>query len=112
MPPVVLALGFDLFFRPKLQEAAKAAGVDVRAVGNAQALEAAKDAARVVADVSSPGTLDAVLALRQARPDLPVLACYPHVQADLAAAVQAAGGAVVTRGKFNADLAAALSGRL
>lgn len=107
MPPVVLALGFDLFFRPKLSEAAKAAGVEV----SFNVADVAR-ASRIVADASAPGALAQVLSLRATHPNVPVLACYPHVQADLAEAVVKAGGSVVTRGKFNAKLTDMLVGPL
>lgn len=110
--PLVVALGFDLFFRPKLQAAAKEAGVDLRAVPNAQAVEAAAGAARIVADVSAPGVEDALRAVRAARPDVPILACYPHVEEARADAVRAMGGVAVTRGAFNGRLVDALSGKL
>lgn len=112
VPDTVLALGFDLFFRPKLLEAAKTAGVEVRFAAPPAAVASAEGAARIVADVSAPGVLDAVLALRKARPDVPVLACYPHVETRLADAVKGAGGAAIPRGAFVADLPAALAGRL
>ena len=111
-PPVVLALGFDLFFRPKLQAASKEAGVELRAVANAQAVEAAQGAARVVADVSAPGVEDALRAVRAARPDVEILACYPHVEEARAERVRAMGGRTVTRGAFNQQLVEALAGRL
>jgi hypothetical protein len=107
---VVLALGFDLFFKPRLAEAARAAGVELRHAAPRDALAQAAGAARVVADVSAPGVLDAVLALRAARPELPVLACYPHVQADLARAVTQAGGRALPRGAFSERLVEALAG--
>ncbi|MFA5861559.1 MAG: hypothetical protein WDA16_07675 [Candidatus Thermoplasmatota archaeon] len=104
MTDVVLALGFDLFFKPRITQAAKEVGVEVRFVLPAEALAKSEGTSRVVADVSAPGVLDAVLSLRKARPELPVLVCYPHVQADLMQAAVAAGASAVTRGQFNADL--------
>ena len=109
---VVLGLGFDLFFKPKMAEAAKSAGVELRHAAPAQAVEAAKGATRVVADVSAPGVEEALRAIRAARPDLPILACYPHVEAQRADAVRALGGVAITRGAFAADLPAALQGGL
>ncbi|HEX2022885.1 MAG TPA: hypothetical protein VHH36_09220 [Candidatus Thermoplasmatota archaeon] len=109
---VVLALGFDLFFKPRLLEAAKAAGVEVRFAPPERAAEAAATAARVVADVSAPGVQDALAQVAAARPGLPILACYPHVEEARAAAVRALGGVAVTRGRFSAALPDALAGRL
>lgn len=107
MPPVVLALGFDLFFRPKLSDAARAAGVELTFN-----MADASRATRIVADVSAPGALAQVLNLRATHASVPVLACYPHVQGDLAEAVVKAGGSVVTRGAFNARLGDMLVGPL
>ena len=109
---VVLALGFDLFLKPKISAAAQQAGVEVRYAAPQQAAEAAAGATRVLADVSAPGVQDAVLALRRARPDLPVLACYPHVEQHRADAVTSVGGAVITRGAFVSRLPDALAGKI
>jgi CheY-like chemotaxis protein len=108
----VLALGFDLFFKPKLNDAAKAVGVALRYATPAEAVKAAEGAARVVADVSAPGVEETLRAIRAARPDVPILACYPHVEAHRARAVEALGGVAVTRGAFSGDLAGALAGRV
>ena len=108
----VLALGFDLFFKPKLNQAAQHVGVEVRYARPQDAGEAARDVARVVADVSAAGVEDALRAVRAARPDVPILACYPHVEAQRAEAVRAMGGVAVTRGRFSAALEDALLGRL
>ena len=110
--PVVLALGFDLFFRPKLQAAAKEAGVELRTASPEEAAKAAEGVARVVADVSAPRVDEALLSIRKARPDLPILACYPHVEERRAEAVRALGGKAVTRGAFNQRLVDALQGTL
>lgn len=109
---VVLALGFDLFFKPKLTQAAQAVGVEVRHAPPAQADAAAAGAARVVADVSAPGVEEALRRIRAARPDVPILACYPHVEAARADAVRALGGVAVTRGAFASRLPEALAGTL
>lgn len=108
----VLALGFDLFFKPKLLAAAQAAGVEVRFATPADALARAAGATRVVADVSAQGVEEALVALRKAHPALPVLACYPHVEVRRAEAVRAMGGVAVTRGLFVQRLADALAGKL
>lgn len=112
MTDVVLALGFDLFFRPKLTQAGQAAGVTVRHASPQDAARLAQDAARVVADVSAPGVEEALRAVRAARPDVPILACYPHVETHRADAVRALGGVAVTRGAFTSRLDEALAGRL
>ena len=106
MTAVVLALGFDLFFKPKMMDAARAASVELR-FGRSAA--DAEDAARIVADASSPGVMDALEAIRKARPDVPILACYPHVDEALAARVKTIGVGV-TRGAFNANVLAAIKG--
>ncbi|HET6405199.1 MAG TPA: hypothetical protein VFH78_11165 [Candidatus Thermoplasmatota archaeon] len=112
MADVVLALGFDLFFKPKLSAAAAQAGVELRYAPPAEASRAAAGAARVVADVSAPGVEEALAALRKERPDVPILACYPHVEVRRAEAVRALGGVAVTRGHFAQHLVEALAGTL
>lgn len=102
---VVLCLGFDLFFKPKLNAAAKEAGVEVRYQGDGQG------AARVVADVSAPGIEAQLRALRAAHPDLPILACYPHVEEHRAQAVREMGGVAITRGAFAQRLPEILAGK-
>ena len=109
---VVLALGFDLFFKPKLNEAAKVAGVELRYATPDRAVVAAENIARVVADVSAPGVEEALVALRERHPATPVLACYPHVEAHRARAVEALGGVAVARGRFAQHLVEALAGKL
>lgn len=109
---VVLALGFDLFFKPKLSEAARVAGVEVRFATPQTAQAQAEGAARVVADVSAPGVEEALVGLRMQHPGLPILACFPHVEVHRAEAVRALGGVAVTRGHFAQHLVEALSGKL
>jgi CheY-like chemotaxis protein len=108
----VLALGFDLFFKPRMSQAAEAVGVQVRFARPEEAVPLAQGAARVVADASAPGVEEALRAVRAARPDVPILACYPHVEAQRAVAVRALGGTAVTRGAFAARLEDALGGRM
>ena len=103
MTTVVLALGFDLFFKPRLMDAAKDAGIELRFAGDAAGAD------RVVADASTPGVIDQLEAIRKTRPDVPILACYPHVDERLAARVKAIGTGV-TRGAFNANVGPALAG--
>lgn len=109
---IVLALGFDLFFKPKLSDAAARAGVELRYAAPADAARAAAGAARVVADISAPGVEAALGALRAAHPALPMLVCYPHVEVARAEAARALGAAVVTRGHFAQHLAEAVAGKL
>jgi hypothetical protein len=111
-PATVLALGFDLFFKPKMIAAAERAGVALRFAPPQDAARLAADAARVVADASAPGVEDALRAIRAARPDVPILACYPHVETARADAVRALGGVAVTRGAFAARLDEALAGTM
>ena len=108
----VLALGFDLFFKPKMMEAARAAGVELVFAAPADAAAKAAGASRVVADASAPGVLDALRAVRAARPDVPVLACYPHVEERLAREAEALGARTMTRGAFAQALPDALAGKL
>lgn len=109
---VVLALGFDLFFKPKLHAAAQARGITLRYAAPQEALAKADGAARVIADVSAPGVEEALVAIRAAHPALPILACYPHVETRRADAVRALRGVAVTRGRFVEKLDEALAGTL
>lgn len=109
---VVLCLGFDLFFKPKLSHAAGVVGVQLIHASPAQAVAAAEGAARVVADVSAPGVQEALAAIRAARPEIPILACYPHVETARADAVRALGGVAVARGEFAKRIEDALRGVL
>ena len=103
---VVLALGFDLFFKPKLNAAAAAVGVEIRYSGNTTGI------ARVVADASAPGVEAQLRAIRAEHADLSILACYPHVEAARGDAIRALGGIAITRGAFAQRLEDALAGRL
>lgn len=109
---VVLALGFDLFFKPKLNEAAKQVGVEIRYATPPQVEAQAAGTRRVIADVSAPGVEEALVTLRKHHPGLPILACYPHVEERRAEAVRALGGVAVTRGHFSKHLPEALAGTL
>lgn len=109
---VVLALGFDLFFKPRLHEAAKQAGVAIRYATPPEVEAQAAGASRVIADVSAPGVEDALVSLRKHHPHVPILACYPHVEERRAEAVRALGGVAVTRGHFSRHLPEALAGTL
>ena len=106
----LLCLGFDLFFKPRLSQAAQELGVELRHAAPAQALDAANGAARVIADVSTPGVQEALIAIRAAHPQLPILACYPHVETARADAVRAIGGVAIPRGEFTKRLGEALAG--
>lgn len=109
MADIILALGFDLFLKPKLAEAARALGVELRHVAPKDAPAAARDASRVIADASAPGVLDALRDVRAQAPALPIVACYPHVDAALGDALRALGATTLTRGAMVADLARAMS---
>ncbi len=107
----VLALGFDLFFKPKMSAAAEKLGVQLVYARPDDAAAKAAQSTRIVADVSVAGVAEALEAIRKAHPDVPVLACYPHVEEHRAVHVRAIGGKAITRGAFNANLEDALSGR-
>ena len=104
----VLALGFDLFFKPKLNAAAEKVGVRLLYAAPPDAASVT----RIVADVSAPGVEEQLRALRAAHPQLPILACYPHVETHRADAVRALGGVAVTRGHFASHIEDALAGKL
>lgn len=108
----VLALGFDLFFKPRLMSAAESEGVTLVFAKPEDAPTKAANADRVIADASAPGVLDALERVRKLAPDVPLLACYPHVQTEIKARAEGLGARVVTRGAFNAALTDAVAGTL
>jgi len=103
--PQVLALVDDLLFLSRIREAARAAGIEVRAVRGASELlgAARQDGRLVLVDADSERLPWAVAALR-AEPGtaaLPVIAFVSHVRADRAEAARAAGASrVLARSAF------------
>jgi DNA-binding NarL/FixJ family response regulator len=108
----VIALMDDLFFQMKLAETAKHLGIEVKVATNAEALQTLLDPRPklVVIDLNARSNpIAAVEQLRQAHPDLPIIAFLSHVQRDLAAQAQAAGCTqVFPRSAFTQKLAAIL----
>lgn len=104
--PAVLVVIDDLIFRSKLAAAAEQAGTRVVWVGTADQLAAslAEPLWRLaIVDLgwAAGDPHDAIRALRQAAPDMPVVAYYPHVQTDQRDAAVAAGCAdVMPRSAF------------
>src|SRR4051794_41627868 len=103
-PSTIVALVPDLMDRSKVA----AAGADrVRFVPAAAGLAAAvaeADPALVVVDLGRPGVLDAVAAVRTARPDQRVIGFGSHVDRDLLDAAAATGCEVLARSAFFARL--------
>ncbi len=105
--PQLIALVDDLLFLSRIREAARAAGIEVRAVrGASDLLASARDEGRLVlvdADSDRLPWQAAVAALR-AEPEfqaLPVVAFVSHVRADRAAAARGAGATrVLARSAF------------
>jgi CheY-like chemotaxis protein len=108
----VVALMDDLFFQMKLSETAKHLGVQVKVATNGEALRALLDPPPklVVVDLNARSSpLAAIQQLRQAHPELRVVAFLSHVQRELAAQAQAAGcSEVLPRSVFTQNLAAIL----
>lgn len=111
----VLALVDDLFFRAKIEETAKHAGVELRVCGTPDALldEAAKEPPKlIVVDLNARSRpVEALGRIRSEARGAQVVAFLSHVQTELAAQARAAGcGAVMPRSQFARDLATILAG--
>ena len=105
--PQVLALVDDLLFLSRIREAARAAGIEVRAVrGASDLLSAARQDGRLVLVDADSERLpwEAAVAALRAEPEtaaLPVIAFVSHVRADRAEAARAAGASrVLARSAF------------
>ena len=105
--PHVIALVDDLIFLSRIREAARAAGIDVRAVRNgSQLVDAARQEGRLVLVDADSERLPWMAALAALRADarvaaLPVVAFVSHVHADRAQAARAAGASrVLARSAF------------
>jgi DNA-binding NarL/FixJ family response regulator len=106
--PTVLCLVDDLYFSVQIENAARAVGLTPTGVGSGLA-HALSDSelALVVLDLSTRGKRwESQLAeVRAERPDVPVLAFGPHVDAPMLRAARAAGATrVVTKQQLVADL--------
>jgi CheY-like chemotaxis protein len=107
----VLAVVDDLMFLSRIREAARGAGLGVRAVRTAPELVgAARDGARIVLVDADSGRLPWAEAVRALRADhsggrVPVVAFLSHVHAERADEARAAGcSRVLARGAFVAEL--------
>jgi DNA-binding NarL/FixJ family response regulator len=110
----VLAYVDDLFFQAKILETAKHAGVDVRTISTSEALlaEIKKQAPKlVIVDLNAKNEpLEAIEAVRDSAPNLPVIAFLSHIHVDLAQRASAAGSSrVMPRSQFTRELATILS---
>lgn len=106
----IVAVVSDLIFESKVSGTAAAVGVRVRVVrSTAAALAAisAGDAAALIVDltVAAGDPLALIRDASGAAPGLPILAFFPHVQAELGRAARAAGARTVVRSKFTENLA-------
>ncbi len=118
----VIALVDDLFFRARIAETARHAGVEFEAVGTGPALlerlrailgaGGGKDGrpALIILDLNAHGgALEALRELQAAGNQIPVVAFLSHVQTELAEQALAAGcSEVMPRSKFTQNLAAIL----
>lgn len=114
--PAVLALVDDLMFQSRIREAARRAGVDVRAVRRPADLEAAvREGGRLILVDADDGRLPWAAALATLRevtpsPRVRVVAFVSHVHADHAAAARAAGcDRVLARSAFVQELPALMA---
>jgi CheY-like chemotaxis protein len=110
----VLALVDDLFFQAKIAETARHLGVELRTCATPDALlaELAKEAPKlVVVDLNSRSeALQAIVQMRAAASDIPVVAFLSHVQTELGEKARAAGcKEVLPRSIFTRDLATILA---
>lgn len=108
----VIALMDDLFFQMKVAETAKHLGLELKVAGNADALLALLDSAKlVIVDLNArSGPLQAIERIRAQKSAVPIVAFLSHVQTDLASAARSAGcDQVMPRSRFTQDLAAILT---
>jgi DNA-binding NarL/FixJ family response regulator len=103
----ITALLSDLIFESKIRATAKAAGVDVSCTRDAKAaLQAASSGSALIVDLD--GTADAlslVRAVKETRPDAPIVGFLSHVQVELASGARAAGiDEVMPRSRFTEQL--------
>lgn len=111
----VLALVDDIFFQAKMQETAKSLGVALKVVGSGEQFVTESQSANptlLIVDLNSrQNPVDAVMRLRAAGSQAPIIAFLSHVQVELAERARAAGCTeVMPRSKFTAQLAQILSG--
>jgi CheY-like chemotaxis protein len=118
----VIALVDDLFFRARIAEVARHAGVEFEAFGTGRDLigklcgatgagvEKHGQPALMIVDLNARGgALEALRELQDAGNQIPVVAFLSHVQTELAEQARAAGcSEVMPRSKFTQNLAAIL----
>ncbi len=109
MGKTVVACVEDLFFRSKIDATARHLNLPVRFTDFRDLPQACRgeEAAAVLLELSSNGTLDAVRKLRQekATRDLPVIGFLSHVDRDLARQAEGAGlTRVMPRSQFSETL--------
>jgi CheY-like chemotaxis protein len=107
---MILVVVEDLIFLAKIQETARAVGVEIGTAGPAKIAERAArgDIRAVIIDLNHPGiAVEAIRALK-ANPftgHIPVVGFLSHVQADMAAAAREAGcDRVLARSAFTQQL--------
>lgn len=108
----VLALVDDIFFQARISASAKQVGVELKSFGAVDALMAAAAAGGqlIVIDLNARAdAIGALIQLREAGNQTPVVAFLSHVQTELAERARASGCTeVMPRSKFTKDLAAIL----
>jgi len=108
----VVAYMDDIFFQMKIAETAKHLGITVKVATNSDALSTLLEPPPklVIVDLNARGNpLAAIQQVRQAHPELRVVAFLSHVQRELATQAQAAGCSdVLPRSAFTQNLAAIL----
>jgi CheY-like chemotaxis protein len=105
----VVALLDDLFFRARVQETARHAGLAVEFVATAEALAARAQQAPArlyLIDLNAGGNpLEAIARLRAHDPYATVIGFFAHVQTELAERARTAGcSAVLPRSQFTREL--------
>lgn len=108
----ILALVSDLVFEAKIRATAQQLNVGVRTARTPEeALAAVADAAALIVDlnVERGDPVELVRQVRAARPGMPIVCFFPHVQTGLKRAAQAAGADdVLPRSIFTESLSAIL----
>jgi DNA-binding NarL/FixJ family response regulator len=110
---IVALLGnSDLFFAARLQETAKAAGIEIVIVAPARGVEVvnARTPRLVIVDLTAPGVMEAIRKIRDAMERPKILGYYPHVSTALRDEALAAGvDEVLPQSAFTARLSRILT---
>ena len=108
MARVILVAVKDLLFGSKIQEAGKRSGTPLQWASRFERLRdvaAAKQPDVVIADLGEPGLVDELAAVKQALPNVRIVAFAGHTQEATFAQAEAVGvNELFTKGQFSAQV--------